>query len=367
MRIDAGARVVPRFEGNEHYDGDALAASLGLETETDRSPAHLADKLRSFYEKRGFLDVEVRTEVRGAEIDAVQELVFHIAEQARARRREATIRAFQLTRSEPFDRRSRDPRTRSATRSIAFSTRSSPGADLFIDPDAAGLKASDWHGRGRNRRHAREPIVLSPDTTYVAETYDRAAEHMQELYRNEGFLHALVGPAQLVRAACDRRSPASQCTAIPPKHGKTIDVCTYDAAGLPLATDVVDRSLACRARLVAGEYRAPRLSKSCMPIKLGPRTQLWDIAFTGVHHVGEQDVAQAASLTLGEAVSTTQIEDSRRRIVAWYKEQGYAYVDVKYALEPSLDGTRARVRFDVVEGDRVIVERDRDSRARADT
>ncbi|MGH7295416.1 MAG: BamA/OMP85 family outer membrane protein, partial [Polyangiaceae bacterium] len=38
-----------------------------------------------------------------------------------------------------------------------------------------------------------------------------------------------------------------------------------------------------------------------------------------------------------------------------YKDRGYAYVDVKYALEPSLDNTRARVRFDVTEGDQVIV------------
>jgi outer membrane protein assembly factor BamA len=54
-------------------------------------------------------------------------------------------------------------------------------------------------------------------------------------------------------------------------------------------------------------------------------------------------------------VSTTKLDDARRRIVDWYKELGYAYVDVKYALEPSLDNTRARVRFDVVEGDQVIV------------
>ena len=49
-------------------------------------------------------------------------------------------------------------------------------------------------------------------------------------------------------------------------------------------------------------------------------------------------------------MSTAKLEDARRRIVDWYKELGYDYVDVKYTLEPSPDNTRARVRFDVDRG-----------------
>ena len=71
--------------------------------------------------------------------------------------------------------------------------------------------------------------------------------------------------------------------------------------------------------------------------------------------MSERDVADAAQVALGEPVSTAKLEDARRRIVDWYKELGYFYVDVKYALEPSADNTRARVRFDVTEGDQVIV------------
>ena len=69
VRIDAGSQLLPRFDGNEHYDADVLTAALGLDTETDRSPTHLADKVRAFYEKRGFFDVEVRVEVRGGDDD----------------------------------------------------------------------------------------------------------------------------------------------------------------------------------------------------------------------------------------------------------------------------------------------------------
>jgi outer membrane protein assembly factor BamA len=74
-----------------------------------------------------------------------------------------------------------------------------------------------------------------------------------------------------------------------------------------------------------------------------------------VKSVSEKVVAEAAQAPLGEYVSTARLDDARRRIVDWYKELGYFYVDVKYTLEPSLDNTRARVRFDVNEGDQVIV------------
>ena len=92
-----------------------------------------------------------------------------------------------------------------------------------------------------------------------------------------------------------------------------------------------------------------------IPVKLGPRTQLWDVAFEGVKHVSEKEVAEAAQVPIGEYVSTSKLDDTRRRIIEWYKDLGYAFVDVKYTLEPSLDNTRARVRFDVTENDQVIV------------
>jgi outer membrane protein assembly factor BamA len=81
VRIDTGPLFVARFEGNEHYDDDVLAAALDIEGETDRSTAHLADKIREFYEKRGFLDTW-RVETRGGDKDAVELLVFHVDEES---------------------------------------------------------------------------------------------------------------------------------------------------------------------------------------------------------------------------------------------------------------------------------------------
>ena len=124
--------------------------------------------------------------------------------------------------------------------------------------------------------------------------------------------------------------------------------------GSAVARAISGPDLTCHPDPAHGIECAPEL-QLVVPVKLGPRTQLWDVAFTGLRAVSEKEVAEAGEVPLGDFVSTTKLDDARRRIVDWYKEQGYAYVDVKYALEPSLDNTRARVRFDVSEGDQVIV------------
>ena len=72
----------------------------------------------------------------------------------------------------------------------------------------------------------------------------------------------------------------------------------------------------------------------------------------------------AAEVKLGSWVSTVKIEEARRRVADLYKEEGYAFVDVKYALEQSPDRTRARVRFLVNEGEQVFVRQIRRARQR---
>ena len=62
-----------------------------------------------------------------------------------------------------------------------------------------------------------------------------------------------------------------------------------------------------------------------------------------------------AALSLGAAASTTKLDEARKRVLSMYQELGYAYAQVQYALEPSSDKTRARVRFEVTEGQLVQV------------
>jgi outer membrane protein insertion porin family len=354
IRIDAGARQIPRFEGNEHYDAEALTAALALDAEPDRSPSHLSDKLRVFYQRRGFLDVEVRPEVHGADTDAVQLLLFHIIEHPRV---EVTTRRYPCLKLDTIKRLSNGgPRSSSeiGNEIDSFLEEELPGADLLVDPDPRGVSLTIGAGAGQVATGARpEPIDLRPNATFVADTYERAVQHVQELYRNEGFLHAEVGPVQILRARCDPRSPPNRCVALP-IAALPENVCAYGPTGLPLSTQPLDPTFTCRPDRTHDVVCAPTM-EVVIPIKLGPRTRLWDVAFTGVKSASEHDVAQAAQLPLGEPVSTTKLDAVRRRIVDWYKELGFPYVDVKDTLEPSPDSTRARLRFDVTEGERVIV------------
>jgi outer membrane protein assembly factor BamA len=354
VRIDAGPQQVARFEGNEHYDHRALLGALGLDTETDRSPSHLADKVRLFYQKRGFLDAQVRAEVRGGDKDAVQLVVFHVDEHPRVR---VVSRHYPCLKLDTVRRLSGGGPRSSAeigTEIDSFLQEDLPGADLLVDPDPAGVSATFAGAGGPMATGARpEPLDLRPNAAYVADTYERAISHVQELYRNEGFLHAQVGPVQLVRARCDPRSPPNRCVPMPLPSLPT-QLCTYDPTGLPMPVQPLGPEFTCQPDPDHG-VECAKTMQLIIPVKLGPRTTLWDVAFTGVRSVSEQDVGAAAALPLGDPVSTAKLDDARRRIVDWYKELGYAYVDVKYALEASADNTRARVRFDVTEGDQVIV------------
>jgi outer membrane protein insertion porin family len=353
VRIDAGALFLARFEGNARYDADALNGALGLDTETDRSPPHLAEKIRAFYEKRGFLDAQVRVEVRGGD-GAVELIVFHIDERLRAR---VVARRYPCLKVDAIKNLSAGGPRSSAdigTEIDSYLEDELPGADLFVDPDPRGVSATIGPGAGEvSTGGAPAPIDLHPDTTYAPDTYERAVEHVQELYRNEGFLHAEAGPIGVIRARCDPRAPPDQCKPLPlPRIPQ--ESCQYDPAGLPLPSEPLDPAFTCHSDPAHGVECAPTMDL-IIPVKLGPRTRLWDTAFTGVKTMSEHDVAEAAQVPLGEPVSTVKLEDARRRVVDWYKEAGYFYVDVKYTLEPSADNTRARVRFDVTEGDQVIV------------
>lgn len=352
VRVDYGTRYETRYEGNEHFDKDTLDATLDLDNETDRSPNHLVEKVRDFYVKRGFLDAQVTLEDRGNADDKVHYLVFHVAS---GRRVYVAARSYPCLREEDVKKLSEGgPTSAKAIGSEidSYLEEEAAGGDVLMPPRPLGLDQTIAGPMGQ--RGARpSPLELDPHTVYVPETYERAVQHVQELYRSEGYLAAQVGPVQLMRRRCSPRSPPGTCVPLP-ITSEPRDACTYDAAGLPLPVPPLEQDATCVPDPARGVVCESRVWLR-IPVKLGPRTQLYDVTFSGAKALAPEVLAKAAELKLGSYVSTVKLEEARRRVVDAYKEEGYAFVDVRYELDQSPDRTRARVRFIIAEGEQVFV------------
>ena len=133
------------------------------------------------------------------------------------------------------------------------------------------------------------------------------------------------------------------------------DACLFDAEGLPADEPAPDPRLNCVPDPKKGISCEPAV-RIRAPVKLGPRTTLYDMAFEGNRILIEQDLADKADLELGGPVSQTEIEAARHRVLDAFKEEGFAFAEVRALLDFSADRTRARVRFIISEGERVYVD-----------
>jgi hypothetical protein len=185
----------------------------------------------------------------------------------------------------------------------------------------------------------------------------------------------MVGPLQVVRRACARSSAPGACDPLP-LPALPAATCGYDAQGLPVEEPALDARYGCVPDPTRGVTCDPHLLLR-LPIKLGPRTTLWDVSFEGGEKLAalrdhpapcgldapsprcglvEKDLARVAGLVLGDPVSQVGIEDARKRVQDAVREQGFAFGEVRATLELSPDRTRGRARFVLSEGERVVVD-----------
>lgn len=143
-------------------------------------------------------------------------------------------------------------------------------------------------------RRSAPPLDMSPEEVWYEDAYARATEHIQELYRADGFLQATAGPAQLER---------------------------------------IDEE---RARVV-------------VPVVEGPRTRLHRMSIDGNEALGDRVVLEAAGLERDQPFSYLALEKAESRILEAYREQGYYYASVEREVLFSPDRTRAEVRLRLVE------------------
>lgn len=342
IAVYAYAKVRFRFEGNRHFDGARLENVLDVESASDLSAPALTEKIVKFYRERGFFDVEVGYSERGLASDPMQDVVFVV--------REGPL-VHVAAREYPCLTGART--AKEVGSEIDSFLSELPGGRIFDAVDPAVV--DDLLGPNGDTGARVAPQSMSPWAVYAPDLYDRAIKHVQDLYRSEGYLSATVGPVQVVRRACELRSPAGRCIPVEGSR-RPLTACRYDVVGLPIAEAPLDASLNCVPDPKRGLKCEPSLLLH-VPIKLGPRATLYDLSFEGNHAIVEQELERILDLRLGEPVSQVDIEKARRRVLDEYAEQGFAFAEVDTSLDLSLDHTRARLRFIVSERERVRVSR----------
>lgn len=340
VNVRADQRIRIFFEGNRLFDADELLAVLELEDTDDRSPESLAEKLRQHYVTRGRLDVRISSVTRTAPGSPVSDLVFVIREGAPLR---VGARAYPcLTRFRPAD----------VDAEIDSFLAELPGGELLGPVDSRVSEPL----YGPTRSGVREPPRdFTPYSYYVPDVYEKAMEHLRDLYRSEGYLSASVGPLLLARKTCDRRSPAGQCLA---ERGAAAPrfACSYDDVGVPLDSPAPDASFGCAPDPARGK-RCSNDATLHLPIRLGPRTFLHDVAFEGNRALVERRLFEASELELSAPLNQAELERARRRILDVYAEEGFAFAGAEVELDLSPDRTRGRVRFVISEREQVRVSR----------
>lgn len=340
LRVDvkAGPEVRIVFRGNRHFDATTLEEALGLGENEDRASSTLAARAERYYVDRGFFDARVTAELHGAPTDPVNELVLTVHEGEVVR---VSLREFPCL----SGARSADAVGEEID---SFLSEALPGTGIVGPVDPAVVDSALGPRGTTGARPTPEP--LNPWLTYVPEVYDRAIQHLQELYRSEGYLSAVVGPAVLVRRACDPRSPPGTCRPI----GKRVRPVVHCPAGRELPAPEEATTPSCVPDARRGVRCEPEVVLQ-IPVKLGPQAILWDAAFEGNHVLVEKELARIAELELGQPVSQVEMENARRRVVDEYAERGFAFAGVELRLDLSPDRTRARARFVITEREPVRV------------
>lgn len=340
VSVRSGPRLRLKFENNRSFDDDTLRDALSLEERTDHVESILVETLQDFYQRHGFFDVHVSVERRGGDDDQINDLVFRVREGKRLRIESRIYPCLSGERSAADVSSEID----------SFLSEELPGAELLGAVDPAVI--DDTLGPPSRAGSEVAPQRFDPWSTYHPAVYERALKHLRDLYRSEGYLSAEVGPVSLMRDRCDRRSKPGECRPLPmpqPSHR----YCVYDSIGrpAPLSDDGLVTCTSGRG------HRCSDTAALYIPVRLGPRTQLFDISFEGNELLVEGDLIERIELELGEPVSQAELERARRQILEAYEDEGFAFAEVEVKLDLSPDQTRGRARFVIVERERVRVSR----------
>ncbi len=339
--VRAGPLIRPRFEGNIRFDDAQLRGALDLEDSEDRAPATLVSRLGEFYAQRGFFDAVINVKERGKADSPILDLVFRVREGRPVR---VVAREFACLSG------ARGPADVGSEIDGVLSEEL-PGGTILGSVDSRVVDQTFGPKQTTGARVV--PYEPNPWLTYMPDVYDRALKHVRDLYRSEGYLSVVVGPATLLRRRCDPRTQPHVCRPVGPRR-RPRTACAVDEVRVPLPEPPVDPSLTCTPDAAKGIRCEPNAVLH-IPIKIGPQAMLYDIRFEGNKRFTEERLKETADMELGGPASQLGLDKARRRLLDDYAEEGFAFADVETALELSPDRTRARARFVIGERERVIV------------
>lgn len=175
-----------------------------------------------------------------------------------------------------------------------------PGSSFLYPVDTETVDSLGYGGSRRARRDVPRPHVADPETVFYPPTYERAIDHIRELYQADGFLNVTVEQPKV---------------------------------------RMLDEE---RAKLV-------------IQVDEGPQALLENIRLHGNDVISDHEILTTSGLSRGQPFSHQGLQEAKARIVTLYQDRGYFYARVEGTARFSSDQSRAEVSLEVVESVEVHV------------
>jgi len=287
VSLRLGPRYIVRVVGHEPLQRSTVEEVMELEQHrlTRRTLDELRDRVSALFRRHGYTDAEVElARYRGErEGDAVIEVQIE-----RGRALHVVGMSF------PGARHFESEYLRSQVVSVL--EEDLPDTRLFsvVDSDIADRIGLGGRNMIRSRRETARPLEVDPSRVFYEPLYERAIDHLREVYEQAGYLDARVGEVRL--------SPVGR--------GRAVVV---------------------------------------IPVYEGPRTLLFNVTLEGNEAIGDRALIEATELRRGEPFSHLGLDEALREMTELYRERGYLYARIDANVRFSENRERAEVVLQIVE------------------
>ncbi len=343
IEIASGPRYEVRFRNHRAFDERELAAALGLDTSAEPTLGALSERLTAFYVARGYLDARTDSSDALREGESVRELTFTVSEGEPVRVRERLFPCLDERPDEGLD-----------ASALGRELDAFLEGELPTEPFLSTVRETvvdDAFGSGGGLRAPQTSREAA--ATFSAEAYKAALAHLDRLLESKGYRHAAIGPLSLVRAECDPLATGRGCVsrAVRPLPSPR---CLRGARDLPEPEEPLLESFTCVPDAAKSRHCSPDV-KLWLPVQLGPKTELYDVAFEGLALFTPGEALALTGLVVGTPYAALATEAAGTRLLDAYADAGYAFARVRPEVQESPDKTRARVRFVITESDPVTI------------